>query len=52
MCFWFGPKTSYKKAFFLNIERLLSYLTLYPSKKEAPPLTRVEKNFFKIVRKG
>jgi hypothetical protein len=27
-------------------------LTFYPLKKVAPPLKRVEKKFFKIVRKG
>jgi hypothetical protein len=34
--------------FFLNIVWFLSYLTFYPPKKVAPPLIRVEKNFFKI----
>jgi hypothetical protein len=27
-------------------------LTFYPPKKVAPPLLRVEKNFFKIICKG
>ncbi len=43
-----NPKTIvYKKVVFLNIERFLSYLTLYPSKEVAPPLTRVEKKFLR-----
>ncbi len=48
MCFWFGLeilRLVYKKCVFWNIERFLSYLTFYPSKKTAPPLIRVEKKF-------
>jgi hypothetical protein len=48
MCFWFGLeilRLVYKRAFFLNIERFLSYLTFYPQKKTATPLIRVEKKF-------
>ncbi len=46
MCFWFGLeilRLVYKKAFFWNIERFLSYLTFYTPKKVALPLIRVEK---------
>jgi hypothetical protein len=57
MCFWFGLeilRIDYKKAFFKNIVRFLSYLTFYPPKKVALPLIRVkrekiftEKRFFR-----
>jgi hypothetical protein len=55
MCFWFVLKILrllYKKAFFFNIERFLSYLTFYPLKKVAMPLMRVEKKFLEIGRTG
>jgi hypothetical protein len=46
-----NPKTSLQKSVFLQyIERFLSYLIFYPPEKVATPLTRVEKNLFKIVQ--
>ncbi len=47
-----NPKTNLQKSVFWNIEWFLSYLTFYPSKKTAPPLIRVEKNFFEIGPAG
>ncbi len=43
----FAASGVYKKRVFWNIERFLSYLTFYPSKKVAPPLIRVEKQFLR-----
>jgi hypothetical protein len=54
MCFLFGLeilRLVYKKRFG-NIEWSLWFLTFYPPKKVAPPLKRVEKNFFEIGLKG
>jgi hypothetical protein len=42
-----NPKTSLLKSVLWNIERFLSCLTFYPSKKVAPSIVRVEK---KILR--
>ncbi len=50
MWFWFGLeilRLVYKKAFCE-----ISYLSFYPSKKTAPSLIKVEKNFFEIGRAG
>ncbi len=50
MCFWFGLdilRLVYKKRVFWNIERFLSYLTLYPPKKGALALISVEKKFLR-----
>ncbi len=55
MCLWFGLeilRLVFKKAFFKILNVFLSYLTFNPPKKVALPLIRVEKKFFKIVRKG
>ncbi len=52
MCFWSCLeilRLVYKKAFFKNIELLLSYLTFYPLETLALPLIR---KFFEIVSKG
>jgi hypothetical protein len=46
MCFWFGLeilRLVYNKAFFKNIERFLSYFTIYPLEKVAPPLIELMK---------
>jgi hypothetical protein len=50
MCFWFGLEI--QKSVFRKIERFLSYLTFYPSKKVVPTFIRVEKKFLQIGRAG